>query len=243
MKHRCLLILVTMFCATPFSRAATNDFFATGVEAAKAGEFPEAAMAFQNSIQQRPAAGALVNLGIAEWRRGHAGAAVLAWEQAQWIDPFEARAGVNLKFARTAAQLEEPPLKWFEITSTWLPANLWVWLAGASLWLAVGALILPQVFRWKKAGWQQTPAALGFCVFLVAVTANLGVVSRTEIGFVLKKNVPLRLTPTTEGEIILTLTDGEPARELRTRGNYSFIRTANGTGWIERKQFGRINPK
>jgi len=235
-------LVVAFACLVLNVTAGTNDFFAQGIEAARDGNFSDAAAALQNSVKAQPSSGALVNLGIVEWRRGHAGAAVLAWEQARWLDPFDPRAMQNLKFARTAAQLDEPELRWFEVASTWLPPNLWVWLAGASLWLAVGALILPPVFRWKKSGGLQTLAALGFGIFLFTVTANLGVVSRTEIGFVLKKNVSLRLTPTSDGEVISTLTDGEPARKLRTRGNYFFIRTANGTGWIEQTQFGLINP-
>ena len=164
----------------------------------RAGQFPEAAAAFEKSAQARPAAGTLVNLGIAEWQRGHAGAAILAWEQARWIDPFDPRAGANLKFARQVAQVDEPQLKWFETASTWLPPDAWVWLAGASLWLAVGLLVLPGIFRRRKAGWHQALAALAFGFFLFSLTANVGVVSRTQLGFVLKKNAPLRLTPTRE---------------------------------------------
>jgi hypothetical protein len=109
--------------------------------------------------------------------------------------------------------------------------------------VAVGLLTLPRFFRWRKAGWQQTLAALAAGVFLLGMTANLGVVSRTEIGFVLKKNAPLLLTPTREGEVISTLTAGEPARRLRTRGNYLFIRTTGAAGWIERGQFGLVCPE
>ncbi|HEY5040735.1 MAG TPA: hypothetical protein VIK53_01910, partial [Verrucomicrobiae bacterium] len=122
----------------------------------------------------------------------------------------------------------------------WLPANAWVWLAGASLWLAVGALVLPGIFRRRKAGWHQALASLGFCLFLFSMTANVGVVSRTQIGFVLNKNTKLLLTPTKTGEVISTLNAGEPARRLRTRGNYFFIRTEFGSGWVDRKQFGLV---
>ena len=241
MKPVCLILLVAIGFASDISRAAAaNEFFAQGVETYSAGKFPEAAVAFEKSAQAQPASGTLVNQGIAEWQCGHAGAAILAWEQARWIDPFDKRATQNLKFARTVAQVDEPQLKWFETASTWLPANAWVWLAGASLWLAVGALTLPGIFRRRKGGWQQSLAALGCCVFLISMTANLGVVSRTQIGFVLKKNAALRLTPTREGEIVSTLSAGEPARRLRTRGNYFLIRTANGSGWIERSAFGLI---
>jgi hypothetical protein len=69
------------------------------------------------------------------------------------------------------------------------------------------------------------------------------VVSRTEIGFVLKKNAPLLLTPTREAEVVSTLNAGEPARRLRTRGDYFFIRTAFAAGWISREQFGLVCPK
>ena len=107
-----------------------GDQFESGCAYCQAGQFPEAAAAFERSAQVLPAAGTLVNLGIAEWQRGHAGAAILAWEQARWIDPFDPHAGANLKFARQVAQVDAPRLKWFEAASTWLPAEAWVWLAG-----------------------------------------------------------------------------------------------------------------
>jgi hypothetical protein len=237
------LILMLAISHAGLSRAATNDFFANGIAATRNGDFVDAVGVFQKSVQQQPTAGALVNLGIAEWQRGHAGTAILAWEQAQWIDPFNERVVQNLKFARTVTQVDEPELKWFEAASTWLPPNAWVWVAGASLWLAVAALMLPGIFRWKKSGWLPTLAALGFGVFLFSLTANVGVVSRTNIGFVLKKSAPLLLTPTRTGEIISTLNAGEPVRRLRTRGDYCFISTANGVGWIQADEFGLINRK
>jgi hypothetical protein len=185
-----------------------------------------------------------VNLGLAEWQRGHAGAAILAWERAMWIDPFDARAAQNLKFARTVAQVDEPQLKWFETASTWLPPNAWVWVAGSILWLAIGALVLPRFFRWRsKSGWQQWLAALCGGAFLFCMTANFGVVSRTNIGFVVRKNAPLMLTPTKTGELVSTLNAGETARRLKTRGDYYFIHTAFGTGWVAKKDFGLVTSK
>lgn len=243
MSLRCLIFLAAILYTAEFSRAATNDFFARGVELSRVGQYPEAAAAFEKAAQTRPACGTLVNLGIADWRSGHAGAAIQAWEQARWIDPFDMSAGANLGFARQAAQVDAPQLKWFEVESTWLPPDAWVWLAGASLWLAAGVMTLPGFFRRRKAGWQQALAALAFGLFLFSMTANLGVVSRTQIGFVLKKNVPLLLTPTRDAEVVSTLNAGEPARRLRTRGNYFFIRTAFAAGWISRDQFGLVCPE
>ena len=236
-----IFIFAALIFAVNFCGAATNDFFEKGLVAANAGNFSDAAVDFEKSVQRKPSSGALLNLGIAEWQRGHAGAAILAWERAQWIDPFDSRATQNLKFARAVAELDAPESKWFEIASTWLPADAWVWLAGASLWLAAGALVLPRVFRWKRSGWQQTLAALGFSIFIFSMTANFGVVSRTQIGFVVKKDAPLLLTPTREGEVIATLTGGEAARKLRTRGNYLLVRTSSALGWIAQEDFGLVS--
>lgn len=236
-----LLVLLTLGSAMTVRAAPTNDFFATGIELSRAGEFPEAAAAFEKSAGIRPAAGTLVNLGIAEWLRGHAGAAILAWERARWINPFDPRARADLKFARRAAQVDEAELKWFEIQSTWLPPDAWLWLAGASLWLAVGMMTLPQFFRRRKTGWQQVLAAAGLGIFLACLPANLGVISRTNLGFVLKNDAPLLQTPTRTGEVISTLTAGEPARRVRTRGDYYLVRTENESGWVERNAFGLVS--
>jgi tetratricopeptide (TPR) repeat protein len=237
------VFLAVLVCSLTSVRAATNDPFAQGVEAYRAGQFAAAAQAFENAATVHPSAGTFVNLGLAEWQRGHAGSAILAWEQALWIDPFNKTAAGDLKFAREVAQLNAPQLNWFETLSEWLPPAAWLWLAGASLWLAVGMMLLPRVFRRQKAGWHQTLAACGLCVFLLSLAANWGVISRTRVGFVLEDNAPLLLTPTRDGEVISTLTSGEPARELRKRGNYYLIRTDSETGWTDRKQFGLISGK
>ena len=244
MNLRLAIILAALLGASKACPAApTNDFFACGLELSHAGQFPEAAAAFEESGKQRPAVGTLVNLGLAEWQRGHAGAAVLAWEQALWIDPFDARAADNLNFARQVAEVAAPPLKWYEAISVWLPANAWLWLAAGSFWLAVALLLLPRVFRRRRTGWQQWLAALSFSVFLFSLTANVGVVSRTQIGFVLKKNAPLLLTPTRDAEVIIPLAAGEPARAQRIRGDYVFVRTQGAAGWLDRRDFGLISSR
>jgi tetratricopeptide (TPR) repeat protein len=237
------LLLACLAGAAGLARATTDDLFTQGLEFNRTGQFPEAAEAFRNLAKAQPAAGTLVNLGLAEWQCGHVGAAILAWEQARWIDPFNARAEANLKFAREVTQVDQPQLKWFETVSTWLPPEAWAWLACAVLWLTVGLLVLPGILRWRKTGWHQWLAAVAFGIFLLSLTANFGVASRSHLGFVLKKNAVLQLTPTQDGEVVSTLTAGEPVRQIRARGQFVYVRTLNGAGWMQKQALGLLCPR
>jgi tetratricopeptide (TPR) repeat protein len=230
--------LAVWLFATVVRGAAFEELFREGAAAYRAGDYARAVAAFRQSTTQQPASGTLQNLGNAEWKLGRAGAAILAWEQALWLDPFNEPARMNLRFARKTDQLEAPELAWYEVISTWLPANWWTWIAGTSLWLAVGMVMLPGILRLRKAAWHQAAAALGLMVFLLSVPACAGLHTRSRIGFVLEKDAPLRLTPTAEAQAVTRLAAGEPARFLRARGNYVLIRTNRALGWVERAQFG-----
>ena len=235
--------VLLFLCALHASVSVITDRFNAGLEAYQAGDFAQAAQAFRDSVKVQPASSALQNLGNAEWQRGRAGYAVLAWEQALWLDPYDRNARNNLRFARETAQLEAPELAWYEVGSAWLPAEAWAWIASGSLWLVVGTLTLPAILRWRKSPWQQAVAALGLVVFLLSIPAHAGVLTRSRAGFVLEKDTALRLTPTAEGEAVTRLLAGEAGRQVRTRGKYLFIRTNRAAGWVERDQFGLVCSK
>ena len=239
-----LLLAFVLFASTLTPLASSPDtLFQAGATAYRAGEYARAAEAFRQSVALQPASGTLQDLGNAEWQCHRAGAAILAWEQARWLDPFNQSARQNLRFARKTAQLEDPDLAWYEVVSTWLPASWWAWIAGLSLWLTVAMGILPGVLRQRKATWHQAMAALGLMVFLLSVPAYIGVQTRSRIGFVLRNNTPFRLTPTLEAQAVTQLAAGEPGRWVRSRGNYVLIRTNRALGWVERNQFGLACPR
>lgn len=240
------VLWVLLLCGAAVTLSAANasspeNLFRSGLEAYRTGEFARAAEAFRESAALSPASGTFQNLGNAEWESGNTGEAILAWERALWINPFDARAENNLRFARRTAQLEPPRLTWYEIASTWLPANWWAWLATLSLWLVVGLMTLPTVFRLRRAPWHQAVAALGFGIFLLTLPAHAGMTTRARIGFMLEKDVLLRLTPTAEAEGVTRLAEGDAARYVRAQGNYLFVKTTRGSGWVLKEQMGMIN--
>jgi hypothetical protein len=180
-------------------------------------------------------------LGNAQWQSGRVGEAILAWERARWLEPFDANPRTNLRYARKAAQLDAPELAWYEICSTWLPVDAWAWLAAGSFWLALFMLLLPGIFRWRKADWHQGLAAIGFAVFLLTLPALMGVHARSQMGVIVTSQTPLRLTPTRDAQTLTKLAAGEVTRLERVRGSYAYVRTGNdAAGWVERSQFGLI---
>ena len=223
--------------ATHLMGATFEDTFREGVAAYRIGDYAASVKAFQQSTRQQLASGTLRNLGNAEWKLGRAGPAILAWERALWLDPFDEQARMDLRFGRKTAQLETPELSWYEVISTWLPANWWAWIAGASLWLAVALVMLPGILRLRKTTWHQAVAAFCLMVFLLSVPAYAGLHTRSRIGFVLQPDTPLRLTPTLEAQSVTRLASGEPARLVRTRGDYVLIRTNHTLGWVGRGEF------
>ena len=236
------LLVASGFCGSTRAETASHGLFQTGVDSFHAGEYAIAATAFRQAAAARPSSGALQNLGLAEWQLGQTGPAVLAWEQALWMDPFNGAVRENLRFARKTAQLESPELAWYEVVSTWLPMNAWAWVAGASLWGAVGLLILPGIFRLRRAAWHQAVAAVGFALFLLCLPAHLGVDTRSRMGFIIQKDTPLRLTPTEDAQTVTRLAPGEPARLQRVHGRFVLLRTNRALGWIKRDEFAPICP-
>ena len=225
------------------SRAGSfEDSFRLGTENYRAGNYTAAAKEFSQSAAARPASGTLQNLGVAEWHAGNTGPAVLAWEQALWLDPFDKPIRENLRYARKNAQLESPDLTWYEVVSTWLPANWWAWIAGVSFWLGIGLAALTGTFGTRRCTWHQALAALSVMVFLLSLPGFAGVHTRARIGFILNKDTSLRLTPTANAQSVTRLGAGDPARLVRERGGYLLVRTHHTLGWIERAQFGRTCP-
>jgi hypothetical protein len=221
-------------------QAQAQGTFADGSAAYRSGDYSRSVLIFRNVAARQPSSGAFQNLGNAEWQCHHAGAALQAWEQALWVNPLNKDARQNLAYARLTNQLEIPDLAWYEVVSSWLPASYWAWLTGGAFWIALAIAVLPGLPRRPASGWRQVIAALGLMLFLLSLPAHFGVYTRSRVGFILGKNVPLRLTPTADAQALTLLTDGDPARFVRSRGGYLLVHAGRNLGWIEKSRFGFV---
>jgi len=104
-----------------------------------------------------------------------------------------------------------------------------------------GHALLPGIFRRRRADWHQGLAAAGLAVFSARHSGTGGHAHALTAGILLLKDTPLRLTPTSDAQVLARLPDGEAARIERERGGYLYVRASNAAGWIERTQFGSIS--
>jgi hypothetical protein len=206
------------------------------------GEFAEAVgelRAVMTSGNYSP--GALHNLGNAEWKVSRPGYAILAWERARSLDPFNRNTEANLHFARVKARVEAPALGWFERYSSWLPCEWWLAIATLGLWGGVSLLVLPRVLGWRRADWHQGIAASLLAIFLLSGPSLFGLYNRARLGVVLEDETPIRLTPTREGETLTKLAAGEMARLERERGEYVYVRAeGDRAGWLKKTEFATV---
>ena len=231
-------LFILCLCSVKAEELSATALFDRGNQAYLAGDYAGSANWFAKSAQMAPSAGAYHNLGNVEWLRSRPGPAILAWERSRWIDPFDADTKANLQFAHKRAQLENLDLAWFETCSTWLPANVWFWLAGSSFWLAVILLVLPGLLGWKRADWRQGFAAGLLALFLLCLPSLAGIHQRCKLAVVLKDQASLRLTPTQDAQTIYKLPAGGLLRTERWRGDYVYARFANdAAGWVHRDEF------
>ena len=237
------LLLLSM-CATSLRAEAgrADDRFRKANAAYASGDFAEAAGELRELVSEGKFSGAaLHNLGNSEWKVGRPGHAVLAWERARSVNPFNQNTDANLRFARNKARVEAPVLGWHERYSTWLPGGCWLAIASLALWGGVALLTLPRLLGWRRADWHQGIAAALLAVFLLSVPALLGLAKRAQLGVVLEDETPLRLTPTREGETLVKLPAGEMARVERARGDYLYIRAeGDRAGWLAKTDFARV---
>ena len=232
-----LLFLAT----TKAALGADESTFMEGSRAYQGGDYPAAAQAWE--APGRTSSGTLHNLGNAQFKLGHPGPAILAWERALAIKPSSKNTAANLRFARSQGGLGEPQYPWHEKYSALLSPGLWLFVASLSFWGAIALLAVPPLLKQRRAAWTQATAVVAIAVFLLTVPALAGLLSRAHLGVILAPETELRLTPTREAEILGKLTEGELARVEKVRGDFLYIRgAADRAGWVQGKEFEKIWP-
>ena len=228
---------------SPTAGLETSDrnTFDKAAELYRAGNFAESEDLLNRLSWTSAAPGALHNLGNAEFKLGNVGPAILAWEKAHSLDPWNRNTSANLRFVRNHAALLPPSLSWSEKYSSWLPADCWLWTASLCFWIGLACLALPSLLARRRTAWTQAGAVVTLSAFILTLPALAGLSSRASLGVVTRTEAPLRLTPTQEGEVLGKLPAGDVARVELTRGPYLYVRgDGDRAGWVHGDEFTRI---
>jgi tetratricopeptide (TPR) repeat protein len=204
------------------------------------GKFAEAASAFEKLAQSGQASEALYfNLGNAWFKANQLGRAIIAYHQADQLDPRDPDLRANLQFARN--QVQGPTMG----TNTWhrwlgrLTLNEWSLLAAAAVWLWFLLLALCQwrpawrpFLRSYIAGVALLAGVLGVC-FAAAFHQNR--LARTAI--VIASEAVVRQSPFDESQTAFTVHDGAELRVLDQKDQWLQVTTdPRRVGWLRRDQ-------
>jgi uncharacterized protein YgiM (DUF1202 family) len=234
-----LIAALMVFCCIR-AEGVDNRGFEVGRQAYADGDYATAKTA---NASTDVSAGSLHNLGNAEFKLGHVGPAILAWERAHALDPNFRNTTANLRFARAHAGLSEVEAAWNEKYSAIFSPDTWLWTATGAFWGAVALLALPSLLKRKRTAWTQGGAVVAIGVFLLTLPALAGISMRGRLGVVMAAETILRLTPTKEGELLGKLAEGELARVEKKRGEYIYVRAATDrAGWVRADEFEKIWP-
>jgi tetratricopeptide (TPR) repeat protein len=224
--------------------AFDNREFELGRGLYEAGDYAAAAKAYQAHAGDEVSPGLLHNLGNAEFKLGHLGPAILAWERARALEPSSRNTNANLHFARGQAGLEHPESPWYETYSAVFPADRWIAIATCAFWASIALLALPALLHRRRTALSQAAAVVSIITLLLTLPALTGIFTRGRIGIVQGADTSLRLTPTREGEVLGNLPEGETARVEKRRGEYFYIRASGDrAGWVRREEFAMLWPQ
>ncbi|MDP8985408.1 MAG: BatD family protein [Pseudomonadota bacterium] len=194
-------------------------------------------------------ASALYNLGNAYARAGRPALAVLNYQRASLLAPYDPDIDANLRQVRDAMHLPpEPQHRFRRALSVAGPTVLsWMGVVGIVM-MGAGLLAPPASFpqRWKRL--RQWAAGIGFgCGFaLVALTVGNAVMlwPTLHAAVVLTAAAPARVSPVPMGDPLFVLPEAETVRMTAQREDFVLVQTRTGrTGWVSRADLAPVVPR
>lgn len=214
------------------------------------GKFGAAADAYEQLIKEGMTTPAvLFNLGNTRFRNGELGRAIIAFSQAERLDPRDQAIKSNLQFARRSlrgAEESSEPL-WQRVLGR-LHTNEWAWITALSVWCFFLALAAGE---WRPA-WKSSIRRAVRVSGVLSVAAGcallgLATLESRRVAVVVVKEALVRFTPIEESPVRFSANDGAElvvlGRKSGTAGQPEWLEVqdpASRTGWVRRDQVGFV---
>ena len=194
------------------------------------------------SPQPRYSADGLYNLANSYARAGKPGLAVLNYERAALLAPYDPDIAANLEYVRTSAHVPPEPLSRFaRIAQTASPAlAAWLGVVGIAL---VGAALLakraPPRLRWLRA----CGILLGAALIALTLSNAMSLWPRMHEAVVLINQTPALVSPVPMADTAFVLPEAETVTMTAKHEDFILVRTRGGlSGWVARANLGAVVP-
>lgn len=233
---------------------ALCTMFASGFEEANtqyaAGNYAEAAQAYEQILAEQPSAEVYYNLGNAYFKQGELAQSILCYERCLRLDPTNKDAHYNLKFAESRIIDNIEDTHAFFI-STWLKSfrNLlseatWLTISIALFILCCICCLLFALCRpiaVRKTGFHLAWIALLFSVWTGINSLSLHQRDATRSEAIITQGVVnAKSSPDRSGTDLFTLHEGTKVTIHEVIGDWCNIHVGNNIGWIRLNNLERI---
>lgn len=230
------------------AREEPSAVFQKANDAYRAGEYAQAASLYQSLISRGwRNESVFYNLGNADFKQEHLGAAILNYERARRLAPHDRDIRANLEFAQGALEYRiEDKRNWYQRTAEKFLASFKQEEIGI-LALGFGLLfwliwMIPLYFKSEdRWGWKRkTFLVLTLCFASLWVLKGVHDL-RIQEAIVLKDQAALRYGPSYKDRVAFRLGQGLKVRVKAGSGEWSRVTLTNGeTGWMSREEIEAI---
>jgi uncharacterized protein YgiM (DUF1202 family) len=233
------ILLALVFVGNLFAADATTDFFAANKLYAQ-GKFSDAATAYEKMLQTGTRSSALLfNCGNAEFKSGHLGKAIAAYQQAAQLSPRDAELRANLAFVRNQVQgASQREGRWQNGLGA-LTLNECTMLAVVLFWLTLGLFAIRQIRPVLAAKLQTTTRILAGLTILSATVLGVQAANYyfNNRAVVVADSVIARSGPFDDAQTAFTTRDGAELSVLDRRDGWVQVADGAGkSGWLPAKQ-------
>jgi len=188
-------------------------------------------------------AAALYNQANAYARAGKPGLAVLNYERARLLDPGDPDIDANLRHLRETSRLPPDSRDAFSRVAGTVNPQILAW-AGLAGFLAAGVALLARrrygVHRRKLAA----AAAVGVLLAAAAAANAVALWPTVHTAIVIASSAPVRVSPTSTGDPLFTLTEARSVRIRAQHDDFMLIQTPEGrSGWVSATDVAAVVPR
>lgn len=222
-----------------------KQIFMQANEAYRQNNFTQAISLYEKLVAQKDNSGTVYyNLANAYFKSGNLGKAILNYERAERLSPFDEDIHHNLEYARkkTIDQFQEQVViseRFFGVLS----AFTWKILALVLMWSGVGLLLL----YWFSDKWKFTGAYTGTtCLIFALITLWFGheqgvIENKCHFRVVTSEQAYAKSAPDNSSTDLFLIHEGTKVQVFDEVGSYMKIRIADGrVGWMQKDETTKI---